>query len=106
MTEKVTVIDSLERVLKWWWDSFEMLPDRPENGGLRFIVASAIGIVSIILASTLFASIVDSIISIRWHLLIAALIAFAYFQTPKYTWTEVVDYIKTQAKSVFGDNEQ
>ena len=104
MTGKVTT--KINEALKWWWDSFEMGTMEPENGVLRCISALVIGIITIIVASTLLASIVEFIISIKWHLLITALIAFAYFQTPQYKWTEVVDYIKNQAKSVFGDTEQ
>ena len=106
MTEQAAVKTKINEAIKWWWDSFEMGSMEPAHGVLRCITALVIGIVAIIMVSALLASIVEFIISIRWHLLIAALIAIAYFQTPKYTWGEVFDYVKGQVKLVLGGAEQ
>ena len=98
----MTVKTKINEALKWWWASFELEHDKPKNGIVRLIVALAAAVAIFITAIFL----IKFIVSIRYSIYILMFIAIAYFQTPKYTWTEVRDYIKAQAKSVFGDTEQ
>ena len=103
MTEKVTVIGSFENFFTWWWSSFERTKDGPVNGFFRLIVAGILGLIMGISTLTLLSSLIDFIVDILPYVCIVVAVLVAYFIPPKYKWTEVVDYIKAQAKSAFGD---
>ena len=105
MTEKVTVKASFENFFTWWWSSFELTKDGPVNGFFRLIVAGILGLIMGISALTLLSSLIDFIVDILPYSCMVVVILIAYFMTPKYKWAEVVDYIKAQAKSVFGGTE-
>ena len=106
MTEKVTVKTKINEALKWWWASFELEHSEPKNGIVRLIVALAAAVSLSTLALLVAISLIVFIASIKLYILMSVIFLIAYFQTPQYKWSEVVDYIKKQAKSVFGGAEQ
>ena len=93
-------ISKLEKVVKWWWDSFELGENLPKNGVFRWLVAIAIVLLLCASISIIFLSLIDLIIEMKMYIFIVAAFALGYFQTPKYKWSDIVEYSMSKLKGI------